>query len=140
MKQLLFVLGVAILATIGLAYPVYAQCKSADSIMASDDSYLPITNSSINPCDNWLTWDVWFHRNGELSGSTIITFEIHGFSDVYESYDSSELPNNHDYHYSDTKYVGLSSSERMYMGRSGNTSVHFTNIKGRAKFFAKQED
>jgi hypothetical protein len=109
--------------------------------MASDDSYLPITNSSINPCDNWLTWDVWFHRNGELSGSTIITFEIHGFSDVYESYDSSELPNNHDYHYSDTKYVGLSSSgEDVY----GPLRKHFwcilRNIKGRAKFFAKQED
>jgi hypothetical protein len=140
MKRLMLVLGIAIIAMIGAVNPVYAQCKDVDSIIASNDSYLPITNSSIDPCDNWLTWDVWFHRNGEVSGSTVITFEIHGFSDVYENYDSGELGTNRDYHYSETVYVGLSTSERLYMGRTGNAAVHFTNIKGKANYFAKQEN
>ncbi len=116
----------------------YGQCKSADSIVAQNDNYLPIQNNSFDPCVTWLKWDVWFTRN-EVEGRTVITFEIHGHSDVYESYDSAEIPPG-DYHFGETKYIGSSNSERLYMGRSGDNEIRFINIKGKAAFFAIQGD
>lgn len=124
----------------GLTYSIaFGQCRSADSILAQDDSYLPIQNSNFDPCDSWLRWDVWFERNAAGGNNTRITFEIHGHSDVYEVYNSDNF-NEGDYHFSDTKYIGQSSSERLYMGRSGDSTVKFSNIKGKAAFFAGQEN
>lgn len=139
MRPILYFLGIALIVIIASVNPLYAQCKSADSIMASDDSYLPITNSSIDPCDTWLTWQVWFTRNGQTGGSTIITFEIHGLSNVYKNFDSQYLDAG-DHYFNETKYVGNSTDEFLYMGRTGDSRVHFTNIKGKAKYFAKQEE
>jgi hypothetical protein len=114
----------------------WAICKNVDSIMVADDSYLPVMSSEFDPCDTWLIWEVWFYRNQDYTGSTVITFEIHGNADVFKQWDSAETANGNRY-YSDTVYVGSSQSERLFMDRSGSSSVKFTNIKAKATFISK---
>lgn len=138
MKGIIAIIGLLVILTLvpimGLN-DACAECQQKASCSAEDDTG-PSTlceSGSYDPCDSWMSWDVYFHRNGEWIQTTT-RFEVYG-SGWYRDYYALVWAegNYHDY---GSVYVGPSSDHNARIRRTYGTGGAFEDLTLAVTYYA----
>ncbi len=105
----------------------FAQCKGGVTISANSDYDLDVTSGPYDPCYNYVSWAISFHRTTNTMGTETLQFRIAGTS-MNQYVSSLDFHEGGDYYLHNTQYVGPSTSHEMIIHAAGSSRGFFTNI------------